>query len=227
MSSILAASIGGELMTDQAKAEVTRQTIIEAAADLFTEVGYGSTGLTGIINRAGLSKGAFYYHFKTKESVAAAIIDQAMTKKRDALLQISSSASPALENLIRATFVVNGMTEHDKFVRAGHRLRQALTQVSSAAAATYAQQPLVLVSMVENAIAEGDLFDDLDADAVTQTLQAGMLGTRLLSDATGDDVFARLAQVWTVILRGIVPPQSLPYFQQFMTRVAHCRAGWV
>ena len=47
-----------------------------------------------------------------------------------------------------------------------------------------------------------------------------MLGTQLLSGATGDDLLARLAQVWKVILRGIVPPQKLPYFQQFVARRA-------
>jgi AcrR family transcriptional regulator len=208
-------------MAVQARAEAMRQAIIDAAVDLFNEVGYGETGLTDIINRAGVTKGAFYYHFPTKESVAAAIIEQAEARKRDALLRLASSPSSALENLIRVSFAVAEMIEQDKLVRVGNLLRQALTQVSSAALDTFRTPSRSLPeTVIKNAIAEGDLFDDLDADDVMHTLWAAVLGTRLLADATGDDVYARLAQVWTVILRGIVPPQKLPYFQQFVTRLA-------
>ena len=114
------------------------------------------------MERATITKGAFYYHVPSKESVAAAIIQQAVMKKRAAVLEIISSPSAALENLIRATFVVNHMTERDKPVRAGHQLRQGLTHISSVAAMTYVEHPLVRLSTVEKAIAEGDLSDDLD-----------------------------------------------------------------
>jgi AcrR family transcriptional regulator len=207
-------------MTVQARAEATHQRIVDGAVDLFDEVGYGNSSLSDIIDRAGVTKGAFYYHFSSKESVAAAIIQQAMTKKEDAVLALISSPSAALESLIRATFVVNDMTEHDKLVRSGHQLRQGLTHISSYAAMTYIEHPLVRVSTVEKAIAEGDLSDDLDADAATHTLQASVLGTRLLSDATGDDIFAGLVQLWSIFLRGLVPPQSASYFQQLLTRLA-------
>ena len=55
-------------MTVQARAEATRQTIILAAVELFDTVGYGSTTMGHIIDRAGITKGAFYYHFPTKGS---------------------------------------------------------------------------------------------------------------------------------------------------------------
>ncbi len=207
-------------MTVQARAEATHQRIVDGAVDLFDEVGYGNSSLSDIIDRAGVTKGAFYYHFSSKESVAAAIIQQAMTKKEDAVLELLSSPAAALDALIRATFVVNDMTERDKLVRAGHQLRQGLTHISSYAAATYIEHPLVRVSTVERAITEGDLSADLDADAATHTLQAGLLGTRLLSDATGDDIFAGLVQLWSIFLRGLVPPQSASYFQQLVTRLA-------
>jgi AcrR family transcriptional regulator len=206
-------------MTIQARAEATHQRIIDGAVDLFDELGYGNSSLSEIIDRARVTKGAFYYHFPSKESLAAEIIQQAMTKKENAVLALISSPSSALESLINATFVVNDLTERDKLVRSGHQLRQGLTHISSYAAMTYIEHPLVRVSMVKKAIAEGDLPHDLDADAATHSLQASVLGTRLLSDATGDDIFAGLAQFWSIFLRGIVSPQSASYFQQVVTRL--------
>ena len=60
----------------QARAEVTRRRIIDAAIDLFAEAGYGGTGLAEILKRADVTKGAFYYHFEGKDQVADAIIDE-------------------------------------------------------------------------------------------------------------------------------------------------------
>ena len=73
-------------------------------------------------------------------------------------------------------------------------------------------------------MAEGDLFDDIDADVVGHTIWAAVLGTRLLSDATGEDIFAHLPESGPDPC-GVVPPQRLPYFQQFATRQAQQYAG--
>ena len=47
-----------------------------------------------------------------------------------------------------------------------------------------------------------------------------LVGTALLSGATGEDPIPRLAQVWEITLRGVVPAESLPYFNAFVTRTA-------
>ena len=58
----------------QARAEATRGKIIDAAVALFADAGYGDTDLAAIVRQAGITKGAFYYHFESKEQVADAII---------------------------------------------------------------------------------------------------------------------------------------------------------
>lgn len=45
-------------------------------------------------------------------------------------------------------------------------------------------------------------------------------GCHLLSDALEDSVYQRLGASWLLLLRAIVPPESLPYFEQFVTRTA-------
>ncbi len=205
-------------MPVQARAEAMRQRIIDAAVDLFDEVGYGETRLTDIIDRSRVTKGAFYYHFPTKESVAAAIIDEADARIRDAMLR--STTSRALENLVRATFVVADMVKHDQRVRVGHLLGQALSQVSAAGRATYTRRLPVIVSAVNKAIADGDLLDDLNPDQVGRTICAIGLGTFLLSDVTEEDVLVQTAQAWLFITRAIVPAQLAPYVEQFVARTA-------
>lgn len=54
--------------------EETRNLIIDTAARLFVEKGYDNTSIQDIINNlGGLSKGAIYYHFKSKEEIMMAV----------------------------------------------------------------------------------------------------------------------------------------------------------
>ena len=57
----------------QARSEETRRRIIAAGVELFDEIGYGGTSLQELVERAQITKGAFYYHFSTKQTVAEAI----------------------------------------------------------------------------------------------------------------------------------------------------------
>lgn len=52
------------------KAKRTRERILDAANELFFVHGYNATGLEKIIAAAGVTKGNFYYYFKTKEDLA-------------------------------------------------------------------------------------------------------------------------------------------------------------
>ena len=53
-----------------------------------------------------------------------------------------------------------------------------------------------------------------------KTIRISVAGIHLLSGATDEDPFVLLAQAWWVILRGIVSPQSMSYFQEFVIRTA-------
>jgi len=53
-----------------------KDKIIEVATDLFYRQGYNATGIQQIIDEAGVSKGTFYTHFKTKDELGAAYMRQ-------------------------------------------------------------------------------------------------------------------------------------------------------
>jgi AcrR family transcriptional regulator len=56
----------------QARAQRTRQQIIEAAATAFAARGFEGVALNDIVRASGLTKGAFYFHFASKEELALA-----------------------------------------------------------------------------------------------------------------------------------------------------------
>ncbi len=57
------------------KARATQERILNAAMELFHLHGYNATGLDKVIKQAGVTKGNFYYHFKSKEALALATLD--------------------------------------------------------------------------------------------------------------------------------------------------------
>jgi len=68
----------------------TRSLLIETAGQLFASRGYDRTSVDAIIRQAGVSKGAFYHHFTSKEELLDAVTDFIV---EDALQQIQEAAS--------------------------------------------------------------------------------------------------------------------------------------
>jgi TetR/AcrR family transcriptional repressor of nem operon len=53
---------------------VTRDKILDAALELILQKGFGSTSIDNVIEKVGITKGAFFYHFKSKRDMALALI---------------------------------------------------------------------------------------------------------------------------------------------------------
>ena len=66
-------------MARNAHPELTQERIIKAATELFTRQGYDKTSMQDIIDATGgLSKGAVYHHFQSKEDLFDAVSDRLM-----------------------------------------------------------------------------------------------------------------------------------------------------
>ena len=203
-------------MALQARAEATRQRILDSAVDLFAESGYGETGLADVLQRAGVSKGAFYYHFDSKESVAVAIIEDYSRRNRAAVQEGISDAAPLLERIIAATFASAALLESDKTARVGNQLLQALGQVSSVATKLYGQWTAEFTANLTTAFENVATRADIDAGEMAKATWAGVLGCHLLSSALNDDPYARLARAWRAMLRATVPGDRVQYYDDLL-----------
>jgi AcrR family transcriptional regulator len=209
-------------MVRQARSEATRTKIITSAVELFNEIGYPATGLGDIIDRAEMTKGALYYHFESKESLATAIIEEGSARLSEAFRSITSSSAPALETIIHGVFVVADLMGTDQIARSGMQLLRAFGEFNDAGARTYGGWTAEMTECTRQAIDEGDLRGDLDAQAVGETIVGSMLGAELLANATtaGADVLQYVAQTWKVLLPAIVSQESSSYFDEFLAREA-------
>jgi TetR/AcrR family acrAB operon transcriptional repressor len=62
------------------EARQTRSRILAIALDLFARKGYAQTTFTDIADKLDLTKGAVYWHFKSKESLLMALVDAMLEK---------------------------------------------------------------------------------------------------------------------------------------------------
>ncbi len=67
-----------------------RKNLIEKSAALFREKGYANTTVRDIAAAAGVQAGSWFYHFKTKQDILVAVVEQGMLQSLADLEAISS-----------------------------------------------------------------------------------------------------------------------------------------
>jgi AcrR family transcriptional regulator len=212
-------------MARQVRSEATRRKILDAAVDVFTEVGFASADRGAIIERTGMTKGAFYHHFDSMESLASAIIEEGSNLVVAELSSMSDSFSPALENILHGTFVTADLFATNKVVRTAEQLTLAFGKFNDNVGTSYAAYAAWIeatTAEARRAIAEGDIREDLDPLVISESIIGATFGARMMGQRTGDgnDLVRRLTQMWELLFPAIVTETSLSYYREFLAREA-------
>ena len=124
-------------MARQVRSEATRRKILDAAVEVFTEVGFAAADRGAIIERTGMTKGAFYHHFDSMETLASAIIEEGANLVVAELGSMSDSFSPALENILHSTFITADLFASNRVVRIAEQLTLAFGKFNGTAMSAY------------------------------------------------------------------------------------------
>ncbi len=73
--------------------EVRKQEFLQAALDLFSKRGYESASVQDIIDAVGVTKGSFYYYFKSKEEVVDCLLGEFRTDMQRILAEVLKDRS--------------------------------------------------------------------------------------------------------------------------------------
>lgn len=94
---------------------VTRNKIMDAAQRMVLDVGLSGTSIERVIDQAGVTKSTFFYHFKTKHDLAAALIERYADEDRhhffDAMAKAEQLARDPLQQLLIFVGLFIEMTE--------------------------------------------------------------------------------------------------------------------
>ena len=144
-----------------------REELFEAALEEFIDKGYEQASINTILKTAGMSKGQFYYHFKTKEDLYLALIEILIARKRDFLEGIMQPEDfqQDLFEVLR-TQIRYGMLFAQEFPAinrfAESFVREQGTAIYKKALSIYNFEDNAAIDhLVDAAFARGDLRDDL------------------------------------------------------------------
>jgi len=194
----------------QERAEQTRNAILEAAASRFDAVGFLGASLSDILTEAGVTKGALYFHFKAKEDLADALVQEQFAM----LEPLSMMQNPGLQTLIDWSHDLSLALQTDVRVRASIRLVIEQGSFISPASNAYKQWIDTAHGCLLAAKAAGDLRKEVSAHDLAQFVVASFTGIQLSSQVlTGrSDLTERITFMWNTILPSIVPPRRLHKF---------------
>jgi len=77
------------VVTKTERAEATRSRLLKVGWDLFSEHGYDATSIEDVLESAGVSKGALYHHFPSKEALFEAVFIEG---ERDCMQKVAAAA---------------------------------------------------------------------------------------------------------------------------------------
>ncbi|WP_327257838.1 ScbR family autoregulator-binding transcription factor [Streptomyces sp. NBC_01244] len=194
----------------QERAEITRQAILDGAAIAFDRTGFHGTSLTDVAGRAGVTKGALYFHFSSKEAIARTLMDEQFQVSEG----LPALAEPGLQTAIDLTHRMAFGLRSDIRVRAGIRLVIEFGSFTDPDPSPYNAWIDTSLSCLTPAQERGDILPSVDAHALSTMLVAAFSGIQVTSHVrTGRaDLHARVIDLWKFTLPGIVPADRVSRF---------------
>jgi AcrR family transcriptional regulator len=169
------------------RGEETRERILAVAEECFARQGYEATSVAEICQQAGVSKGAFFHYFPTKQAVFLELLERWLVDLGEHLATLRAQSSTVPEGLMRMA-----ETAQQVFEMARGKLPIFLEFLSQAARdprvwqatiSPYRRYRAFFTGMIEAGIAEGSLRR-VDPEAAANALVSMAIG--LVLQATVD-----------------------------------------
>ena len=176
----------------------TRTKLLRAAAEVFDRDGFAGSSLTAVCSRADVSKGALYCHFRSKEALGVAIIEEQSLlwhRLRDEVLAVEPSPVQAL---VAMSFEFVDRLETDLTVRVSAKLLREAVFFDVAAAAQVIGWVTVVRDLLSLARERGELRPEVNVRHAAEQIVAELLGLQFVAQALtgGTDLRVRLARLW-------------------------------
>lgn len=167
------------------KSEATRLTILQTAFELIYVKGYQATSIDDIIAKTQVTKGAFYYHFKTKDEMGIAIINEilkpTLTKSFIEPLQMDQNPLEAIYNLMDMLLMKNEFLKVEYGCPASNFTQEMTPWHADFNKALYEltkQWTNVMAAAIEKGKENAFVREDVDAERVTLFVMSGYWGIR-------------------------------------------------
>lgn len=190
--------------------ETTRDRILHEADRLFYERGYAYTSFADIADAVGISRGNFYYHFKSKDEILDAVVDLRQANTRQMLRTWEAQSDDPKERI--RSFIRIVVTNQTSIMRHGCLVGTLCTELSKLAhpAQPQARQLFTLFRtwLRKQFVLLGR---ESDADALAMQVLVFSQGVAVLAHAFHDKRFVQQeVERMCVWLDGVASDAALP-----------------
>ncbi|MDQ2839070.1 MAG: TetR/AcrR family transcriptional regulator [Actinomycetota bacterium] len=177
--------------------------------------------MNDIVDAAGVTKGAVYFHFPSKEALAVAIVEEQFAQWPDMVASIVEHSPDALVSVVALTYEVGARFRDDVLITAGVRLSFERSLVNAAMPTPFVGWISALQGMFAKARRDGLLLPGVMPAATARALVGGFFGVQHVSEMlTGRaDLEARLDEFWKLFLVGIAAEPDWVGTQRAVKRV--------
>lgn len=160
------------------RSQLTRQKLFDTAVSMFLAKGYDKVSIDDICESVGLTKGAFYSHFKSKDQI---VLERMLAVdehyRTDILPRLEGMASSSEKLLGFVRLVIQHMVELGKnTVRTAYVTQIGSDQKLSAIMTEKRTLYKIIQSLVMEAQKRGELRDDLSSSQITQVIMHNIRG---------------------------------------------------
>ena len=176
------------------RSDRSRQAILAAATPVFAERGYAGASLNEIIRASGLTKGGFYFHFKSKLALALAVIEEHERSWGEGLMAEVARYPRAVDRLFAQPRILARMARRGEGPAKLSRLIEDLgrePRLRRTILGSLKTALRIVADQFREAQAEGTVRADLDADLLSEVAVGGFFGLRAVTAQLADDDLER------------------------------------
>ncbi|MET8977505.1 ScbR family autoregulator-binding transcription factor [Streptomyces sp. NPDC004539] len=191
-----------ERVIKQERAVRTRAALLRAAAEEFAESGYAGANVSSIADRAGLTLGALYFHFRNKGELARAIVlEQPETV-------MPPNPSVGLQHAVDITLTWAYQLVENPVLLAGARLVMEQEHFVQPSENSHQQWTRIISEDLREALSRGELRPDVEAEPLARLVVNACTGAQMHSQLeTGRrDLPERVEEMWRCLLPGAAQP---------------------
>ncbi len=164
----------------QQRAQETRDRLFFAACELFVANGYAGTTVESIVSRAGVAKGTFFVHFKTKDAVAEQLITNQTGAARRARDKALATGGGPVEAMVATVLTLGKQAGSSKMLsRAVLAATLESGEVAGVSSKLFEGVYDLLLEDTKAARRDGLLSKRADPEQVAWSLLASYLGAAL------------------------------------------------
>ncbi|MFC6485855.1 MULTISPECIES: ScbR family autoregulator-binding transcription factor [Streptomyces] len=197
-------TLGGNVAR-QERAVRTRRAILEAAAAVFDERGYEAATIADILARAGVTKGALYFHFCSKQELAQGVLDE----------QFVEGGVPPRESKLQELFDVAMVLAHrmrrQPLLSAGARLSLEPEMREIFGGGSVPGWIGVVEELLAQAKAQGELLPHVNPAETAWIMSASWTGVQVYSQTLSarEDMERWVSALYQHLYPGIATPAVL------------------